>query len=223
MQAVLVNTAGGVTGGDSFRTHAVANPNTHLSITTQAAERAYRAQPGEVGHIRTDLVVKDSGRLAWLPQETILFESCALDRRLRIAMEGSARLLLCEPIVFGRTAMGETLTSATLRDRIEVTRDGVPLFHDAIVLQGNVADHLAQPTIADGAAAIATVLYVAPDAESHIEPIRDAIGPTAGVSLLRPDVLLLRVLAQDSFLLRMTLCPILTRLSGGPLPRPWMI
>ncbi len=223
LDAVIVNTAGGVTGGDRFNLTATALPGTALHLTTQAAERAYRAQPGEVGRITTRLTVGAGARLHWLPQETILFQGADLCRRLTVDLAPDARLLLCEPLVFGRTAMGETLTAARLNDRIDVTRDGVPLFRDAAHLSGDIAAHLARPFTANGAAALACVLYVAADAEAHLDPVRALLGPAAGASLLRRDTLVVRILARDSFVLRQTLIPVLTHLSDGPLPRPWMI
>lgn len=223
LEAVLVNTAGGITGGDRFSLTATAQADTRLSVTTQAAERAYRAQPDEIGQIDSALTVAPGARIDWLPQELIVFQGAALRRRLRVDLAPDARLLLCEPLVFGRTAMDETVTQAQLDDRIEVRRDGVPLFTDAMRLHGNIAAHLARPNVANGAAALASVLYVAPDAAAHLDPVRALIGCAAGASLLHPDTLFMRLLAPDSFLLRQTLVPALTQLAGGPLPRPWMI
>ena len=49
LDAVLLNTGGGITGGDRFDVAATAGADTRLTITTQAAERAYKAQPEEIG------------------------------------------------------------------------------------------------------------------------------------------------------------------------------
>lgn len=223
LTGVLINTAGGVTGGDEFLLDATAGEGTELTLTTQAAERAYRALPGEVGCVRNRVRVKDGARLNWVPQETIIFQGADLDRRLDVEVSEASRLLLCEALVFGRTAMGEVLTSAKLRDRITVSRNGVPLFDDRIVIQGDIAAHLARPYVADGAGAIASVLYYGPDAEAHLHVVRDTLTGKTGVSLIRPDLLFIRALATDSFYLRATLIPALTRLLCGPLPRPWMI
>lgn len=223
LDGVIVNTAGGITGGDKFSVEAEVRAGTSLCLTTQAAERAYRAQPGEVGQLTSHVTVQKGATLHWLPQELILFQGAQLRRRLRIDLATDARVLMCEPLVFGRTAMGETVTQASLDDRIDITQEGRPLFTDALHLRGDIAAHLARPTVASGAVAIACLLYVAPDAETHLAPLRATLGPTAGVSLLRPDTLVLRALGRDSFALRKTLIPVLTRLSGGPLPRPWMI
>lgn len=223
LQAVLVNTAGGVTGGDRFRLHVTAGAETHLTLTTQAAERAYRAANGETGRIRNALRVEAGARLNWLPQETILFDGCALRRTLSVELEEGAQLLLVEPLVFGRAAMGERLSHAIFHDRIEIRRGATPLFLDAISLVGDVAAHLARPVIADSAGAMATLLYVAQDAETFLSDLRLMLPTAAGASLISNDMLVIRAVDTDSHALRRYLIPILNRLTGDALPRPWMI
>jgi len=222
-QAVLVNTAGGVTGGDRFAATAHAGEGTHLTLTTQAAERVYRARPGETGQIENRLSLDDGAGLHWLPQETILFNGCALRRRMRVEMAPAARLLLVEPLIFGRMAMAETLTDANLCDRIEIWRDGVPVYIDALTFGGDVQAHLSRAFIAGGARAMASLVLAAPEAEAMLPRVRRMLPETAGASLLRPDLLCLRLLATDGFELRRSLVPILQPRSEDDLPRPWMI
>ena len=223
LQAVLINTAGGVTGGDSFTLEATAEAGTELTLTTQAAERAYMARPGETAQIVTSLSVQENARLTWLPQETILFRGCALDRTLRVDLAGTAGLLLCETLVFGRGAMKETLSRAALCDTIDVRRDGVPLFLDRIRLSGDVNAHLARPHVAAGAGAMTSLLLVVGDAAARLDPLRALLPETGGASLIRDDLLFLRALAPDGFALRRALVPILEYLTANNLPRCWMI
>ena len=223
LQAVNVNTAGGVTGGDCFSIHAAAGRGSELTLSTQAAERAYRAQPKEVGQITNQLVIEQSARVNWLPQETILFEHSALNRSLHIQMKPKARLLLVEPLIFGRTACAETLNTLHFKDRIEVWRGCAPHFIDATHLRGDVQNHLTCRSIASGARAMALILYIAPDARAHLAAIRALLPASAGASLIHEDTLIMRALAVDGFELRRFLIPILNRLSGAPLPRAWMI
>lgn len=223
VQGVMVNTAGGITGGDRFEIEAVAGVGTALTLTTQTAERVYRAQPGETGQLSTRLEVGAAARMNWLPQETILFDRSDLRRSLRVDLAAGARLLLAEPLVFGRAAMGERLSKARFHDRIEIWRDGVPLFIDAMTLDGDVAGHLSRANVADRAGAMVLLVYVAPDAEALLPILRELLPPTAGASLIGAEVLVARALASDSHVLRRTLIPILNRLSDDGLPRPWMI
>lgn len=223
VEAVVLNTAGGVTGGDSFSVSLSAASNSVLTVTTQACERAYRSQDGQTGQVRNKVRVADRARVNWLPQETILFEQSALDRRLQIDLEQSGSLLMVEPLIFGRAAMGEILSDIRFRDRIEIRREGQPLFIDALTLTGNTHAHLSKPTIGDGAGAMALLVLVDTNAEGSLQPVRSMLPETAGASLLQSDILVARILAADGFELRQSLMPILRSLMGGALPRCWMI
>lgn len=221
LQAVTVNTAGGITGGDRFEYAFAASEDTHLTITTQAAERAYGAQSSQTGRLDSTLTVAEGARLDWLPQETILFDRSRFARKMQIELAPSARLLFVEPLVFGRAAMGEGCTDIEFLDRIDIHRDGGPLFVDAVTLRGNVTDQM--KVLAQGAGALASLVYVAPDAAAHLDPIRAILPVTAGASVIGEDLLHVRFLAPDSFDLRAALIPVLDRLTQNSLPRAWMI
>lgn len=222
-EAVIVNTAGGVTGGDRLVLQAEVDPQAELTITTQAAERIYRAQPGEVGRIGTTLTVADGARLNWMPQETILFDHAALQRHLRIDLAGSAEVLMVEPLVFGRAAMGEVIHAVHFRDHVRLTREGKPLYTDGIRFDGDLDAHLARPAIAAGAGAMATVVLVSAQAQVPLPAVRAILPATGGASLLAPDVLVIRLLAVDGFELRRALIPILLELNAGKLPLSWRL
>ena len=223
LTAVTLNTAGGMTGGDSFRIAGRAESGAHLVMTTQAAERVYRAQPGEVAALDVTLEVGANARLDWLPQETILFDRCALSRRLSAELDASASFLMVEPLIFGRSAMGETLTEGLFRERVEVRRGGALVFADATLLRGDIQAQLDETAIAGGARAMAALLFVSDSAEAHLAPLRALLPATGGASLIRPGVLFARVLAPDGYTLRQSLLPAIERLSGAPLPRTWML
>lgn len=225
LQAMMVNSAGGLTGGDRFRLDAEAEVGAALSLTTQAAERAYRAQPDECAEVSVRLSAGAGACLHWLPQETILFQACALRRRLRVDLADDAKLLLCEPLVFGRTAMGEKLTEGWFSDRVEIFRDRQRAFTDATRLVGDIAAQLAGPATGAGCRASALVVYVAPDAEHQRDALRAALpdDALAGASLIAQDVMVARFLGPDGFGLRRLLMPALDRLSANTLPRSWRL
>jgi len=223
VEAVLVNTAGGIAGGDKFSVSAETRANSTLTLTSQAAERAYKARGFETGHMTTQLNVADNARINWLPQETILFEGCNFRRSLRLDLAASGSALIVEPLVFGRTEMGETLADIRFRDRIDIRQDGTPLFLDAITLEGDVQKLLDRPHIASSSRAIASLVYVANDAETWLAPVRKLLPAQGGASLLKPNVMVMRMLAADSFELRKHLIPILNLLTHQHLPKCWMI
>lgn len=220
--AVTLNTAGGVTGGDRFAITGEAAAGSHLTLTTQTAERIYKAQPGQTARMTTDLTIAPGGRIDWLPQETILFNRARLRRRLSVHMAHDARFLAVETLVLGRALMGERVETAFLKDDVRITRAGELIFADAIALEGAVSDHMAAAWCGGPAGCIASVTCVSPDAENHLAFLRDLILPTGGVSLIRDGVLFARLLMPDSFDMRRVLIPILIALRG-PLPPTWTL
>ncbi len=175
MDVVMLNTGGGVAGGDRLDVAVKVGDGARATISAQAAERFYRARAADApSRVRTRLTAGGGAALEWLPQETILFDRCALDRRLEIDLAGDARFLGVETLVFGRTAMGEKVGQGRLRDLIQVRRDGELLLHDAIRIDGQIDDMLQRTAIGAGAKVVATLVHVAPDAEGKLEPLRAA-------------------------------------------------
>ena len=223
LQAVLLNTAGGITGGDRFETGIDAAEGTRLTVTTQAAERIYRAQPGEIGHVTTHLTAAPGARLTWLPQETILYDGAALDRRLSIDAAPGARVIACETLVFGRRAMGETVRRLHLRDRIDLRVGGQLQFADRLRLDGDAEAQLQGHAVTGGGQAVASIVAFAPDIAARLEALRALLPDTGGVSALSGDLLVLRLVAEDAYALRVPLIPILRALTAQDLPRTWTI
>jgi len=223
LDAVIINTAGGVAGGDEYTVCATAHSGAKLSLTTQAAERIYRAPDQTAGVMQTTLNVEDGAQLYWLPQETILFEGCRLRRNLSVDVHENATFLMVEPLVFGRQASGETVTTCALRDSVSITTGGQPLYLDCISLQDDVAATLARGAVAGPARAMASIVLVAPHAKTMLDGARALLPDTGGASLLRDSVLALRLLANDSFALRQTLLAILKHLTHDAVPKNWRL
>ena len=129
-----------------------------------------------------------------------------------------------ESLIFGRAAMGETLRHARLRDTIRVRRAGKLLLHDAIRLDGDIAARLARKATADGAHCVATLIHVAPDAETRLDAAARRLGntPEAGASAWN-GMLIGRIVAQNGACLRRNVVAGLQTLRAGrPLPRVWL-
>lgn len=223
LDAVLLNTAGGLTGGDRMRVDARAEGGARLRLSTQAAERGYRALGGETARVETRLAVGPGGRLDWLPQETILFDGARIERRLSVELEGDATALLVEPILFGRLARGEEVRDGLFADRWEVRRDGRLVFADRLRIGGDMAGVLDRAAVAGGARAMASVVFAGPSAAAHLGAVRGMLPAAGGASLIEEGVLLVRMLAADGFGLRRVLIPIMQRLAGGPVPKVWSL
>lgn len=223
LTAVLLNTAGGITGGDRFCWQADALAGAHLTVTTQAAERLYRALPHETGHVETTLGVGPDARIDWLPQETIVFDGAALKRSLSVDLDRSSRFLGCESFILGRAAMGEQVRDLRLDDHWRVRRNGQLIYADSVRIHGDAAGLTSGPATLNGHRAFASVLYAAPDSGRFLAPLRDCLGETGGASLIREGVLLARLSAPDGFELRHAMIPVLRVLRGAELPRVWSL
>ena len=115
--------------------------------------------------------------------------------------------------------MGEIFGSARLRDVIRIQRDGVALLHDAIRIEREAAPLLARSASAAGARAVATVVYVAPDAEARLDAVR-AAGDFAASAW--NGMLIARIIAADGATGRALVLAVLAVLRDGrPLPRVW--
>ena len=222
LEAVLINTAGGLTGGDRLDWRAEAGPGAALTLTTPACEKVYRARDGHA-EVKVALEVGEGARLDWLPQETILFDGGALSRRLEANLAADARVLVVEAVVLGRTAMGETVRHGALRDRWRIRRDGRLLFADDLAFTGGVAALADRAPVLAGGGAFASLLLVAEDATRFLEPLRQALGEAGGASAFGGK-LFARIVAPDGLALRRALLPALQILQDGePCPRVWRL
>lgn len=221
-QAVLLNTAGGLTGGDHLVYEVSAGAGTRAVVSTQAAERIYRRSRG-VARIETDIVVGDSARLDWLPQETIIFDNSALSRRLNAEIAADATLLAVESIVLGRAAMGETAQKILINDSWRISRAGEMVFADGLRLNGDATSIMANGATGKGAIAIATVLLISPDAETHIATARAALDQCRGEGGASAwnGMLVARLIASTGQDLRSDLISLIEALRGIAMPRVW--
>lgn len=224
LEAILINTSGGLTGGDRLQWDVELGEKASAVITTQACERIYRSGGGEA-RIATRLKAAKGTRLAWLPQETILFNHSALSRTLDVELEDGAEILVVEATIFGRLAMGERVDEAAFSDCWRVRLDGRLVHAEELRLGPNVGAELQALPVTDGAFAVATVLLISEDAGKHLETARQIIGEEGGASLWQVGAatkLMMRLYAPDSYALRKRLGPLLGLLNGkAGLPKVW--
>jgi urease accessory protein len=221
-EAVLLNTAGGLTGGDRIGASVELGPRAEATVTTAAAEKIYRALEGEAT-VRVQLTLGAGSRLAWLPQPTILFDRSVLDRRTEVELVGDATFLAIETLIFGRTAMSEDVNRGSCRDAWRIRRDGTLIFADTFRVDGAVATALDRPATLAGARAAAMLIYVAPDAQARIEAARavlDGAQNVAGASAWN-GMLVARAIAREGRTVQSDIAALVQALSGRPLPRVW--
>jgi urease accessory protein len=216
-EAILINTGGGLAGGDRFAFTITAEENARLTVTSQAAERVYRSL-GPAADVKVTLTAQANATLMWLPQETILFDGAALTRRITADLAENAHFLAVESVILGREAMGETVRHARLHDHWRIRRNGRLVFADDIAFNGTPPGSSA--TLGE-ARAFATVVLVSATAEDKTDKVRAALG-TGGAASAWSGKLVARLAARDGFELRKSLIPALTLLAdGASLPKTW--
>jgi urease accessory protein len=220
-EAAIVNTGGGVAGGDSYRVSLELGEGAEVEATTPSAERIYRSD-GAAAAVATRLELAPGARLHWLPQETLMFERAAFERRLEVEMSAEASLVIAETLVFGRLAMGESQIDASLRDSWRVRRDGRLVFADETRLE-HAGVALERRAVGAGARALATIVAAAPNIEARLPDLRAAIeaegGVEAGASAF-DGLIVARLLSSSPSRLRATVIASIVAL-GGRKPRLW--
>ncbi len=221
LEAVLVNTGGGMTGGDRFSIDLSVGEGASLIFGTAAAEKIYRSS-GADADMDVRLTLEAHAKLAWLPQETILFDRARLKRRIDIDLDGSASLIMAEAVVFGRVAMDEAMVNGFFSDAWRIRRGGKLIYADTARLDGAIAEKMAARAVANGGIAIATVL-IAPGGETALEQVRalsETFAGEVGISAWN-GLAVARLCAKDGATLRHDLIAVLAAL-GTPVPRLWL-
>jgi urease accessory protein len=222
LEAVIVNTAGGMTGGDRFDLEIAVGAGAQLTVTTAAAEKIYRSL-GSASEIAVRLAVGPNGALTWLPQLTIGFDGMRLRRTIDVSLAGKARLLLAEATVFGRSAMGESVSTGHLFDRRRIRVDDRLVFAETTGLDGGIDGRLAQAAVAKRSVAIANVLKLPADEDcaSAVRSLQDTFAGEVGISAWN-GFAVARLVAPDGASLQRDLMSVLHALGANPLPRLWL-
>lgn len=230
-EAVLINTSGGITGGDQLTWDIGLDDNTKAIVTTQASEKIYEASSG-VAHVTTNIKVGANACLNWLPQEAILFEGSSLSRTLNVDLSENAQFLAIESVMLGREAMGEDVQRCFFKDKWRIRRDGKLIFADDIQMDGDMPALEANQTFLSGHKCFATLLYTGPQDQDQLDQMKDRLLDDMNRAMPEKHCwglsafggkLIIRILAKNSYEMRKNMIPLLTKISGNDLPKVWRI
>jgi len=146
--------------------------NASIAVTSQAAEKVYRALDVPA-HISTELKAHEGAKLAWLPQETIIFNWARLRRTTEIDVASGAELLALEWVVLGRAAHGEEVVGGHIIDTWRVRKDGRLIWADSFRATDEVLPHLQLKALLSNCKAIATLIYSGPRSGQKLEFFRE--------------------------------------------------
>ncbi len=223
-EAVLINTGGGVAGGDRLEFSVTALNKASITVTSQAAEKVYGALD-EPARITTKLKISEGAKLAWLPQETILFNAARICRNTEIEVSSGAEVLAVEWIVLGRSAYGEQMVNGQITDSWRVKKDGRLIWADSFRCVDETYPHLHKKALLSRCRAIATLVYFGNDLNDRVELIRD-IAPSleccCGATLVN-GVMIVRFAAEAAFELRLALQRVLEQFHQDRGPGPFRV
>ncbi|ANA14578.1 urease accessory protein UreD [Acetobacter oryzifermentans] len=227
MEVVTVNISGGIAAGDRIEGDLRCNPHTNLLVTSQAAERIYRARSNDPSaRINVSCHIAEDACLEWLPHGTIFFDGSRLQRKMTVEMADNARFLFLESRFFGRVASGECVEQLHVRDGLSVRRDGRRILEDTLKLESDSVNVLLKdPAVAAGYRAVTTLVLVASDVSSRLEPLRNVLAAEECKGFAASawnGMLIVRGIAQDNWQLEVILQRILPILRNGQsMPTTW--
>ena len=223
-EVVVINASGGIAGNDRLQFEVTALGNSLVAVTSQAAEKIYRAldQPAQV---ITRLKVRDAAKLAWLPQETIIFDSARINRQIEIDLCADTELMALEWLVLGRTAHGEEVMQGDIRDRWLVRMEGRLVWADSFRISEETFPHLRRKALLSGYIAIGTLLYFGPHLDRRLEMLREVAQSLACkcAATMVSGLIVIRLAAEDSSDLRIALICMLQHFDREGDPGPFRV
>lgn len=221
-EAMIVNVAGGLAGGDRVRIRAEAQAGSQLIVSSAAAERIYRSA-GDMTSIELNLRVSDDAQFAWLPNETILHDGARLHRKAEFHLEPKSQFLFAEIVVLGRRASGERWRAGRLHDSWRLTCGGRVRFAEEMRLGDTFSEAFEREGGLRGLGAMATLLFAAPNGEERLASLRAAIEQSSGIrggASARDGLVFARLVGEDDLALRRATVSAAHALAGRDLPLP---
>ncbi|MFD8545963.1 urease accessory protein UreD [Streptomyces sp. NPDC059649] len=207
-------------GGDRLAIEVTAEAGSALHLTAAAATVALPGRTGEPAHYDVRLTVGEGARLDWLPEPLISAAGSDLRMTTTVELAATARLVLREEQVLGRSgeptgALRSRLTvrraGRTLLDQETAYGPGAPGWDTSAVLGGHRAVGqllVAGPEFEDGPAEVRLLGTTGdqppqgrpsgdqrPDARGVLAPLA---GPGALATVVAPDALRLRRLLDEA-------------------------
>ncbi len=116
---VLVHPPGGIAGGDTLALDLQLDAGSHALLTTPGATRFYRSA-GEAATQQLRAALASGARLEWLPLETIAYDGCRVENRLRFELEPGAEMIGRELLVLGLPASGAPFRRGTVQQTLDL-------------------------------------------------------------------------------------------------------
>lgn len=171
-EAVIINSSGGVAGGDRFEIEVIALEGASVAVTTQTAEKIYRALD-RAARVTTKMRACESAKLAWLPQETIVFNKARILRQTELDLCSGAEVIALEWLVLGRAASGEEVDSGYISDTWRIRMNGRLIWADGFRVTDEAFAHLHRKALLSNWKAVGTLIYFGPNLDARLSSLRE--------------------------------------------------
>ncbi|THA41737.1 urease accessory protein UreD [Streptomyces sp. A1547] len=194
---MLVGAMSAPLGGDHLTVEASVGPGARLALASAAATLALPGRGGEPARYDVRLTLAEDAALRWLPEPLVSVRGSDLRVHTRAELAPTARLLLREEQVLGRTGEEPGL----LRSRLAVSRGGIPLLDQELACGPGAPGGWDGPAGLAGHRALGQLLVVDP-AFAVSPPAAAVLGEFAAVTPLAGPAVLVTALAPDALRLR---------------------
>ena len=134
---------GGLVGGDDIQLTADVTSGARALLTTQASTKVYRSlRPSRQSISAT---VGEQALFAVVPDPVVCFADADFTQTQRYDLHTDGSLVMVDWMTSGRHANGERWAFSRYESRFNITRDGRPIFFDALVLEqhlDSIADRM---------------------------------------------------------------------------------
>ncbi len=207
----LLSPTGGVVQGDDYQIDVTLAPNTHATLTTQAATKVY-AMPRQGATQSMQVRVGKDSIFEYLPDSMILFQDANFSQDISLFLERGAKIALQEIVMPGRLARGETLAFTQYQSRIKMSDSDGLLLYDTCRLQPQCQPNLTDPGVLEGYACWGS-WYLVGDFEmawwetlcEFAEPVLNQSSKSiGGLSQLHRGGIAIRMLAHNAGVIQAT-------------------
>ena len=153
----LLHPPGGLVSGDDLSLDVRLEQDAHALLTAPSASKFYAADSHNVAQRQTNDLRVTGGVLEWLPRETIIYDGARAEMRTSVELDAASACIGWEMVCLGRPAAGESFTTGSVRQSLCVSRNGIPLLHELLRLEGG--DALQRGTCGLGGQPVAATLF----------------------------------------------------------------
>jgi urease accessory protein len=133
--ALILHPPGGIVGNDKLDIGVKLHAGSQALITMPGAAKWYRSNGAEASQ-RLDIRVESGAVLEWLPPETILFNGAIARLQSTIDIAAGGSYVGWEILCLGRSASGEKFDAGDLRQAVDISVDGKPVWGERCRMQG---------------------------------------------------------------------------------------